>query len=126
MSLTVYLRDPKPTWRDCPYCSGAGHVRNDDELYARNITHNLAVMAAAADLYSPIWRPEEMDPPVTTAQQLIPFLTDGLAKLKADPDLYRRLDDPKGWGLYQNFVPFVEALLEACSAHPEARIEASR
>lgn len=107
MSLDVYLTRTQPT-----------------EVYWANITHNLNKMAAAAGIYEALWRPEEIG--VTKAGQLIPLLTKGLKKLQADPKHYEQFNSPNGWGLYKNFVPFVEKYLRACEEFPDADVKVSR
>ena len=52
MSLDVYLMEMRPV-----------------EVFERNITHNLARMADAAGLYTPLWRPELLQ--ATKASELI-------------------------------------------------------
>ena len=107
MSLDVYLMETRPT-----------------EVYWANITHNLTEMAGAAGIYRALWTPEEIG--ITKAADLVPLLEDGLAKLKADPAKYEKFNAPNGWGLYKNFVPFVEKYLQACRDNPNATVEVSR
>jgi hypothetical protein len=107
MSLDVYLTEVRPT-----------------EVYSRNITHNLNKMATEAGIYEPLWRPEEVG--ITHAHQLIAPLTEGLMKLKADPEHYEKFNAPNGWGTYEHFVPFVEDYLNACIENPNAEVRACR
>jgi hypothetical protein len=95
-----------------------------DCVYDANITHNLGKMAHEAGIYEALWRPEEIG--VTHAHQLIQPLSVGLENLKRDPEHYQYFDSPNGWGVYENLVQFVEGYLEACTQHPDARIEVSR
>lgn len=53
--------------------------KDGEEVFWRNITHNLTKMADQADLYVPLWRPEENN--VSHARDLVPLLESGLAKL---------------------------------------------
>lgn len=99
-------------------------ARDCDELYEANITHNLNRMADAAGIYEACWRPEEIG--VTKAGQLVPLLRAGLEKLKADPEHFRQFNAANGWGLYENFVPWVERYLQACENYPDADVRASR
>ncbi len=92
------------------------------ELFSINTTHNLGRMADAVGLYKCLWRPEQV--PIQSAAQLIPLLESGLAQLKSDPQRYRGYNSTNGWGVYEDFVPFVEQLLEACRMHPKAQIRA--
>lgn len=94
------------------------------EVYNGNITHNLTQMADAAGIYKVLWRPEEIG--VERAEQAIPLLQAGLAKLRADPAHFEQFNAQNGWGLYENFVPFVERVLAACEEHPRAIIRVSR
>ena len=112
---------PIPAERMAEY---AAQERVTNEVYSANITHNLNRMAEAAGIYQACWRPEEIG--VTTAKQLVPLLTEGLAKLKADPKHYEQFNSPNGWGLYEHFVPWVEAYLRACEEYPEATVRVWR
>jgi hypothetical protein len=94
------------------------------EVYSANITHNLSKMADAAGIYECLWRPEEVG--ITKASQLIEPLTKGLEFLKSDPDRFEKFNSPNGWGLYNNFVPWVERYLEACTEYPDAKVSVSR
>jgi hypothetical protein len=90
----------------------------------KNITHNLGKMADAAGIYKCLWRPDENG--FKMAKDIIPALTAGLKKLKKYPAKFKKLDAPNGWGTYEHFVPWVEEVLRACEANPEATIEVSR
>jgi hypothetical protein len=93
-------------------------------VYSANITHNLSRMAGAAGIYEHLWRPEEIG--VTHAAQLIEPLAAGLELLRSDPPRFQAFNSPNGWGLYENFVPFVERYLDACRCYPTASVHASR
>ena len=107
MSLDVYLTKTMPT-----------------EVYSANITHNLGAMAREAGIYMHLWRPDEIG--VTKAAQLIEPLRAGVALMRADPQRFERHNAPNGWGLYKNFVPFVEKYLAACEENPDADVEVWR
>jgi hypothetical protein len=91
-----------------------------------NITHNLNKMAQAAGIYECLWRPEEQTPPITIAVQCIPILRDGLATLRGTPGIFRPMSAANGWGTYEQFVPWVEKVLAACEANPDALVRVSR
>ncbi len=93
-------------------------------VYSANITHNLGRMANAAGIYQALWSPEEIG--ITTAEQLIQPLTDGLALLKSDPESFRAFNPKNGWGDYEGLIQFVEGYLEACKQYPLTTISASR
>lgn len=93
-------------------------------FYSANITHNLGKMAKEAGIYQYLWRPEEI--PVLVASELIEPLEKGLILLKFDPVRFKVFDSPNGWGMYEDFVPFVEKYLEACKRYPGTLVRADR
>lgn len=93
---------------------------NDYVVYECNITHNLGTMAEHAGLYSALWRSSG------NAEQLVKPLTRGLCKLIIRPEYYKQFNSPNGWGMYEQFLPHVAELLEACLNHPNATMEVSR
>lgn len=95
-----------------------------NKVYSANITHNLGEMASAAELYYPLWRPEEIN--ISKAKQLIVPLAKGLESLIEKPDYYKTFNPENGWGTYDGFVSFVENYLKACIDNPDADVEVSR
>jgi hypothetical protein len=108
MSLSIFLESA---------CCG----KREDALYT---THNLGAMADEAGIYDIVWRPEENG--ITKAKQMIEPLANAITAMMADPERFKKFDAPNGWGLYEHFVPWLERYLEACKAHPEANVRASR
>lgn len=104
-----------------PYVVDQG---DDTPIYEANITHNLAPMAREAGVYEVLWRPEKVG--ITLAVDLIPPLTTGLAILQSDPDRFRLLNPPNGWGSYEGLVSFVRNYLDACQRYPQALVSAWR
>lgn len=107
MSLDVYLKEFRPT-----------------EVFEANITHNLGKMAAAVDLYEPLWRPENLG--IKKAHQLVPFLITGLERLREMEARCRQLEPENGWGRYETLVDFTEKYLKACRENPYADVGVSR
>lgn len=107
MSLNVYLTDE------------AGN-----EVYSRNITHNLGKMAEEAGIYMHLWRPDENG--ITHAKQLIEPLTAGVALLATEKARFEAFNASNGWGLWKNFLPFCADYLQACKDYPEAQVRACR
>ena len=123
------------------YDGGETLEPKQEEVYSANITHNLGEMAGKAGIYEALWRPhrlkegynipegdhdaeyafEEANP--SKAHEIIPVLEKGLADLKARPKHYEKFNSPNGWGMYDNFVPFVEKYLDALKEFPEADID---
>lgn len=107
MSLDVYLEEERVV-----------------NIFERNITHNLIDMAEVAGLYDALWRPEDIN--IEKADDLIPVLEKGLAKLKKDPNFYKKYSPENGWGSYEGLVNFIEDYLAACKNNPEAKVGVSR
>ena len=121
MSLNIYLTRKK--W--ISYDAGKTLTEEEEEyVYVGNITHNLGKMAGEAGIYKALWRPEEIGK--TKAGELVELLEKGLSDLKATPEHFGKFNDPNGWGMYEEFVPFVESYLEACKEYPDAIIIVSR
>lgn len=131
MSLDVYLKDPSSTYRTEP-------------LYRGNITHNLAKMAEKAGVYNALWRPYRLVDGYDTlngdydsemkfeesvnicANDLIDIIEKGLIDLKNRPDYYKQFNSPNGWGIYENFVSFIEKYLLALKEFPESIVSVWR
>jgi len=107
MSLDFYLYD-----------------KEGNRLFQANITHNLAKMANAADIYQTLWRPEELG--IRQAHECIPRLKQGLLWLIEHKKEAEQYNSPNGWGMYEHFVPFVTEVLTACYEYPTAFVEISR
>ena len=93
-------------------------------MFSSNITHNLGKMASACGVYYACWRPEEIN--CKKAKHILPMLKDAIEVLKENPNQYKKFDSPNGWGLYINFLPWLEEYARACEEYPEARIVVSR
>lgn len=103
------------------------YLINEDgeEIYWRNITHNVAPMARAAGLYYPLWRPREIG--ITHAWQLVPELNIGLERMEQHETYLRQFFTPSnGWGSYGTLLDFTMDYLAHCKVHPKAKIEISR
>jgi hypothetical protein len=126
------------------YDKGVTYSEQREELYWSNITHNLNVMAEKSGIYEALWRPHRLkegynipegehsaewdfeNANETTAKEIIPIIEKGLEDLKSRPEYFKQFNAENGWGLYKNFVPFVEDYLSACKEFPEAIVEVSR
>lgn len=92
-------------------------------VYDANITHNLGRMAKEAGIYEHLWRPAGIG--VNRAWHLIEPLKDGIALMKSDPPRFAKHNADNSWGTYDQFLPWLEKLLEACEANPDADISVS-
>lgn len=94
------------------------------EVHNTNITHNLGRMAEAANLYKPLWRPEELC--IQWAYELTPLLEEGIALLESDPEQFQQYNPENGWGSYDGFVAALKTLLQACQENPDANLGVCR
>jgi hypothetical protein len=110
-----------------PGCEPVICISNEtDTVYQANITHNLGKYAEKADLYMPLWRPEEIS--ITNARQLLVPLASGLTQL-LDPDFpikHRDLLPSNGWGTHKGLVEFVKEYLSACIKYTDAEVKVWR
>lgn len=94
------------------------------EVYWRNITHNLGLMASEAGLYDVMWGAEEKG--WNHARDLIEPLRDGLAELQSDPERFKAFNPENGWGDYDGLLDFAASYLAACLTWPDAEVRVSR
>lgn len=94
------------------------------EVFTGNITHNLVEMAQKADLYSALWRPDEIG--CEYAKDITGMLTRGLKRLRKNPSGFKKYNPSNGWGSYEGLLQLVEDYLAACTEYPNAKIEVSR
>ena len=80
-------------------------------------------MAKEVGLYEVLWRPEEIG--ITTASQMVVPLGKAIDELVSNPDKYKAFNPPNGYGSYEDFVSFCQAVLHNCREYPDAVIEAS-
>lgn len=97
--------------------------QDGEEVFARNITHNLGKMAKEAGLYYVLWHPNSVG--YHRAKDCIPTLETGLLELLRNKAKYEAFNAPNGWGMYEHLVPFVVAVLTACNEYPDAQISTS-
>lgn len=98
--------------------------KNGNEVYWRNITHNVGRMANEAGIYEHLWRPDEIG--ITKAVDLIEPLQKGLALLISDPTRFKAFNPYNGWGSYEGLIEFVTEYLVACEENPTATVHVSR
>lgn len=124
MSLDVYLTG-ETTEVQC-VCSDCGHMHRKQistRFFHSNITHNLSEMAHEARIYYELWHPDQIG--ITKAKDLIKPLTEGLTLMYLNPERFKKHNAHNGWGLYENFVPWIQSYLTACQTWPEADVHTS-
>lgn len=84
-----------------------------------NMTSNVAPMwrRAGADLAAADGK---------SAGGLVLFLDAAIRRMKANPDEYRAMDPPNGWGTYEGCLEFLQELRDACAANPNTIVRVWR
>src|SRR5262245_48563987 len=102
-------------------------TREADPLWHGTLSHTLAPMAQAANLYEALWCPQTVGR--STADQMVTVLRQGLAWLESAPDYFVNFElhiYRAHCGTYLDFVTFVRTYLEACRCYPDAHIQVVR
>lgn len=94
--------------------TGAGERIGTDGL---NITHNVARMWSKAGVYDALY--ESAGAEARTTQLA---LESGIGNMLCDPDAFRALNPPNGWGDYDGALRFLREWADECRKHPRALI----
>ena len=94
------------------------------EVFETNITHNCAAMAKEAGIYGDLWHPQKNM--AKYARDIVDNIKRGYNVMRANPDHYRSFEPENGWGLYDQFLAWLEYYIYALEQHPDAEIEVSR
>lgn len=99
-------------------------VSSGEQVYWKNITHNLGRMATAAGIGDHLWEPDKIG--IKRAGELIEPLETGIKDMEDNPERYKPFSASNGWGTYKQFIPWLKELLAACKEYPDAEISVSR
>ena len=97
-----------------------------------NITHNMNIMAEhvplsnGSTLYQLLWRGEEMNPPIETADQMKDLLCEGLKYLAHHKENLLQYNPSNGWGNFDSLLTFTGECLLAAIKFPNDRVIYSR
>ena len=94
------------------------------DVFSRGITHNLCPMAEEAGIYKHLWLPGELG--VKQAKELIEPLEKARALLLSDRKRFEAFNAKNGWGTYDDFMLFIQDVLDACRDNPYAKVSADR
>lgn len=82
-----------------------------------NVTHNLSPMWREAGIRDALY--ESNGQP---ARAIGPLLRIGLVKMLRNPDKYRAMNPPNGWGDYDGAIEFLTKAALACADYPDAPV----
>lgn len=91
-------------------------------VFDMNITSNLAQMADVAGFYDQLWHLSG----IKTCEDLLPHIEAGLGELKMKPDYYKQFSSSNGWGTYENFIDWLEKLIDNLKLDPKAELYVTR
>lgn len=97
-------------WLEADCCSAHDH----------NVTHNLAPMFREAGVDWHDYKGGDR-----TAAALLREVATALSNLVDQPERFRRMDPPNGWGSYEGAVAFLARLAVDCIRHPDAIVQVS-
>lgn len=106
------------TSKPCPTC-GHREAYESDVGFDNNYTSNMFPMLKKAGFD---WD-EIQNRPTTEALPKLERLIDAM---KADPQGYKALNPPNGWGDYDGFLRYLERMALWCRNRPDGYIEVSR
>ncbi|GAB4974544.1 MULTISPECIES: hypothetical protein [Mycobacterium avium complex (MAC)] len=110
------------SWREVDAVSYDVMIRRpdtDEVVWEANMTSNLVPMwrRAGADLAEFAGR---------TTEDVLPNLDAAISAMRAEPDTYRILNPPNGWGDFESCLAFLEAIRDACKTFGGNVVEVCR
>jgi len=104
MSWDVYLHKKK--WMD-------------DEIDVGNMTWNVSPM------YNKAMNIESLDKALNgkKCNEVLPLLIKGRQKMIDNPEIYKKMNPPNGWGSYESAILFLGDIIIACEKHKDYKIE---
>lgn len=54
--------------------------------------------------------------------EALPLINEACAKMVADPEKYRAMNPPNGWGDYEGALRYLQGIGEMCAEHPKAKL----
>jgi len=105
MSLDLWLKSEK-----CPHCG-----RSDDPDFDWNYTYNVSKM-----WFEVFPNADGMvDIDGLTGKESLKKLETFKAAMINDPNKFKKMNPPNGWGSYTTFLSAIEKLIEAAKEHPD-------
>ena len=77
---------------------------------------------------APMWRhagADLADMKNKTAGEVAPIIAAAVQRMRDDPDTYRAMNPPNGWGDYDSCLKFLAEVAEACATHHKATVHVS-
>lgn len=128
MSLDFYLSSRLATTHECecPRCGTSHENIRVEELFSRNITHNVNgyIQAHDDEAYQRLWGHMKSD----VAADLLPSLRRALESMESPATHNKGAETlpANKWGTAESAHAFVQAVLRACEEWPNAAVRCSR
>jgi len=110
MSLDIWFEAPP-----CPTCKHSG-----ERTTGHNITHNVEPMWRTAG--APLTGKDEGE----TGACLLPDLRAAIEAMLTEPERFRKMNSPNGWGTYEGCLRFLFRVAWEAADHPTWVMRASR
>ena len=111
-----------------PGCEPVGLISEQlsGEVFTANDGGKFYRISECAGIYEVLWEPKESG--IERAVQLIEPLKNALTWLRSNPEQFRSMSvaSPDSWDIYCEFIPWVEAYLQACEKWPQAKVSVWR
>lgn len=85
--------------------------------YDGNFTHNVTPMWNEAGIYDALYNSHGKK-----VSEVLEALETGLIDMARRPSVYRKMDSPNGWGIYNHALPWLADLVEAARDNKDATI----
>jgi len=89
----------------------------DDEIEVGNHTYNVSPM------YSKAMGITISDLDGKKCNEVLPLLRKGRREMIDNPEIYKKMNPPNGWGSYETAVLFLGDIIIACEKHKDYKIE---
>jgi hypothetical protein len=82
-----------------------------------NYTHNVSDMWREAGCYEALYESNDK-----RAREILPDLQKAVQAMTDDPEKYKDMNPPNGWGDYSSALSWLQEIRSACERYPNARI----
>jgi hypothetical protein len=94
----------------------------ENELYWKNITHNLSKMAQECGLHKPLWCAYEYE----SNSDIINDITKGIENAIENRCSLEKLNPENGWGRYEGLLLFAYETRDALIKYPDGEVSISK
>jgi len=86
-------------------------------VYSGNYTHNVSPMWHRAGCLDVLYESRGAAVP-----DVLPVLEAALIAMRSEPDAYRAMNPPNGWGSYDGAIAWLDRLVSECRVNPRCTV----